>query len=208
MWGGKPLPGQSLHWQCRPSLRRLSGGQGSPGATAESSSYQPLGYTDSDNPCGVAGSSFHDFSAVLRSFLSPRQRATVQQRWTSRESSLDLDSFTQAGQTPKVATFLKASWAVKGHPVLEKTTYFRPKGQAEEVASLPSSALICSEDRRDGCVQAHGKGCTSGVSWSWILCLRNRLGLFCFWPPASGFFLCLLARVGLQKPLWEESGEG
>lgn len=144
MWGGKPLPGQSLHWQCRPSLRRLSGGQGSPGATAESSSYQPLGYTDSDNPCGVAGSSFHDFSAVLRSFLSPRQRATVQQRWTSRESSLDLDSFTQAGQTPKVATFLKASWAVKGHPVLEKTTYFRQRGRQRKwplSPPLPSSVL-------------------------------------------------------------------
>ena len=68
-------------------------------------------------------------------------------------------------------------------------------------------ALICSEGRRDGCAQAGGKDCISVVSWPWTQGLRNWAGVFCFWTPVRGFFLCLPARVGPPKSLWEESEE-
>lgn len=137
---------------------------------------------------------------------SPRPRVTVHPRWTSPESGLDPDSRAQLGQAPEATAFLKASRAGK---VLVKTAYSREeRGRSEEAALPPLPCLICSGDRRDGCVQAGGKGCISGVSWAWTPCLWNWPGLFCFWPLAPGFFLCLLARSGLRKSLWEELGEG
>lgn len=72
---------------------------------------------------------------------------------------------------------------------------------------LPLPALICSEDRRGGCVQAGGKGCISAVSWPWTLGLKNWPALSCFWTPVRGFLLCLLARVQLQKSLWDVRGK-
>lgn len=108
---------------------------------------------------------------------------------------LDPDSPAQAGQAPKATAFLKASRAGK---VLVKIAYSREeRGRSEEAALSSLPCLICSGDRRDGCVQAGGKGCISGVSWAWTLSLWNRPGLFCFWPLAPGFLLCFPASSGL-----------
>lgn len=123
----------------------------------------------------------------------------------SPDGGLDPDC-PPAGQAPKATAFLKASRARK---VLVKIAYSREERGRSEAAALSSlPCLICSGDRRDGCVQADGKGRISGVSWARTPCLWKRPGLFCFWPPAPGFLLSFPASSGLRKSLWEASGEG
>ena len=70
---------------------------------------------------------------------------------------------------------------------------------------VPSArcCLICSEDRRDGYVQAGGKGCTSEVSWLQTPYLRSRPEPSCFWPPVPGFLLTSWPEGASEGPCGE-----
>lgn len=107
---------------------------------------------------------------------------------------------TQKGPTPKANTVLQVSRTLNGHLVLVNSFPNTKETGLRKWRSRPYPELICSEDKKDGCVQFGGKGCISGVSLLWTPCLRNWPGAFCFWLPTPGFFLCLLSRR-LQKSL-------